>query len=143
MPRKIDPKIQPTPDTYKVLRGEGIMPEFVDWLLPRFVQYWLDRDDKPSRKSNWQAALRNWMRKGFHGSEGAEFERNKERICSNRNGRFKQDLFDDVLDRVQGNPPKPKKGIVYHRPKPQPIPQCEPMTAEQAFDALRKQGRIR
>ena len=94
MATKIDPNITPRPEDYAALQKDGIPREFVDWEMKRFIEYWQETGGK---KKAWFTTIRTWMRRAFQGSAGAEFERIKDQLCSNRNGRLKTDLFDSLL----------------------------------------------
>lgn len=142
MPRKIDPEIKPRESDYKALRADGIPPEFVDWELKNFVEYWVERGengDREAKKAAWFTALRRWMRLGFQGRAGSEFERNKERILMNRpKTRQHCDLFEDVLGGLLA---QDKPAPVNHKPRYRfnpPPASGERMSADEALEQLRK-----
>lgn len=155
MPTKVNEKLTPTAGTLKACQRFGASPEFVMWELPNMIRWWINfhdiaesnTDKKKGEKTprGWQQAICNWMNKAHNGSAGKRYENEKEAAMSNRRGGFKADVFDNALDKLQGNPPKvkPKAERVYRKPTHQEPPKGEAMTSEQAFDTLRKQGHLR
>lgn len=140
MPTKINPDYRPRPEDFDALRREGIPAEFIEWELPNFIEYWIERGEqgKSGFKTAWHTTLRKWMRRGFHSSAGAEFERNKERILMNR-PRVKQqgDFFQSAVGGlIAQDMPKPEpRRRVYRQPETN-IPDMGKMTADEGLDAL-------
>ena len=165
MPTKINPDITPRPEDYAALRKDGIPSEFVDWELKNCVEYFVDagndaaqaikdgrkitaRAKKIAYKTNWYSAIRKWMRRAFQGSEGAEFERIKDQLCSNRPPSPQDDLFNAAFNKIKNigtvkvnitqvrKLPPPR--IIEHN-KPEQGPPCKP---EDAFAEMRRRGLI-
>ncbi len=144
MPSKINPDYQPRGNDYKVLQSEGIPRAFIDWELKNFVEYFVERGengDKIAIKSAWNTALRKWMRRAFHGKQGAEYERNKDRIASHRQHKRKLqgNLFEEVLaGKIAEGMDKPNQIRRVYREHKTVIPDMGRMSSEDALKELRK-----
>ena len=93
--KPIDPKITPTERTYNNLRKWGAIPEFVDWELPNFIEYFVETGGK---KKAWQTCLQRWMRTAWEGKAGRQWERERHfRKDTGSNG----DIFEKVFNNMQ------------------------------------------
>ena len=109
MPNYIPEDFQPNDRSYKNLKKHGAPREFLDSQFDYFMTYWLEQKEKQSakgKKESWQMTWQRWMRSAWQGKAGREWEANRERQCSNRNGGLKTDLFDTALQyaREKGRP---------------------------------------
>lgn len=143
MPSKINPHYKPSARVYEVLQTYGAPAEFVDFILPQFVTYWLDlaaKDLKKAKKTSWDATCLNWMRRSWRGKAGREWEDNRHKNQGFR-PRFKNDLFEEVLGGMiaesESLPTPPKRRRVYHKPI-QPPPPTETMSESEGLEKLRE-----
>lgn len=142
MPTKLPDDFTVTDRSYTNLQKHGICREFVDWELENFITYFQETGKK---KSSWQMTVQRWMRTGFAGRAGAEFERLKDQICSNRPGGLRTDLFERMQEKIKNDyipelklsPQnfKDTKPVKVNLPEP---PDLGTMTFEQAQAELKK-----
>ena len=162
---------KPAKQSYDNLAKHGAIKEFCDDQHDYFMTYWLDLKEKKQargRKTSWDMTWQRWMRSAWNGKTGRNWER--ERHYTSRPistpkpvSELVPDLFSEnareratVCGRASARNEKRKctgtdlscpdrsRSSIRGQPIDYPIHPKEqkPMTAEQAFAELRKQGII-
>ena len=134
MPTKIPIDFVPSELSLNNLAKHGALPEFIDSQIDYFRTYWTDTG---KTKESWQSTLQVWMRRAWNGKAGREWENNRHQFQTRAPSTGNP--FDEVIRNLEGNIEPPKKEPRYKLP-PKPINTDSPMTSEQAFAELRKQG---
>jgi hypothetical protein len=148
MPKYIPADFQPTDKTYSFLLKKHQIPrDFLDeYVTDHFINFWNELKEEKlakGKKSAWQTTYITWAKRAWRGLLGREYE--DKRHKNRQLGGPRENLFEDTLADLQGEK-KPKK----KSPQPRPVHRkpAEPapgpaMTAEQAFDQLRREGHIK
>ena len=129
MPKKINPNYKPSQRVYELLKAYGVQNpiEFVGHELGPFMLYW---EETGKKKEKWDSTCLNWMKRQYDDKRHNQLR---------EFGGLKENIFDDMLDKIQGKekvmevprcPGKPR----YKLPEP-PVSE-ETMTAEEALEAL-------
>ena len=127
MAKFIPVKFTPSEADFSALRKDGICADFCDYILPHFREYWEDlKEQKLARgkKSSWSTTFRVWARRAFRGRVGAEYEQIRHQRRDH--GGRKDDLFADVLDKINGSAPDMDVTRVRQAP---PSDRSQPATA--------------
>ena len=146
MPSYIKDDFKPDPNTLNLLRQKGVFEDFCDYIMPHFMSYWLDLKNQgkaQGKKSSWQSTFLNWAIRSHQGTVGREYEENKHKRL-NRGG-LRNDLFEQVAEKLKGDPhptlPIKPRNRINPKPIPCPIPgEGKTMTFEQAQAELKKMG---
>ena len=134
MPTKIKPDYKPSPRVAELLAIRyGLTneraAEFIGHELPAFMMYW---EDTGKAKTSWDTTCLNWM------------DRNYEQRRESQHGQHtpsQGDVFEKALNKVQGEEEeKPKRSAYRFIPHEE---STETMTAEEAFEAMRKMSGVR
>jgi len=143
MPNFIPKDFTPSDQSYNNLAKHGAIKDFVDSQLDTFVTYWTELKDKGSakgKKESWQATFQTWMRRAWNGKVGREWERTRHYTTRAPSDNPLGDAIETLFGMADESkePEKPKPPVDY--PKRKVAQGGPPMTAEQAFDQLRKDG---
>ena len=149
MPTYIDKDFQPSEISYDNLQKHGAPREFCDDQFDYFMTYWREQAEKKTangRKESWQMTWQNWMRRAWTGRVGVTYRAQQEARAAGQISPRAQELAQQVL-KSSRIPQEQKESELWKAPKTVPRDYVviepekrEPMTAEQAFAELRKQG---
>ena len=125
MPKKINPNYKPSQRVYELLKAYGCQNpiEFVGHELGHFRLYW---EETGKKKENWDSTCLNWMKRQYDDKRHNQLR---------EFGGLKENIFEDMLDKLQG-----KQKIPETRQERYTLPErpgsTETMTTEEALDAL-------